>query len=139
MSSWLLTPVLGFFAGLLSQATKMWLKPLGSRYSTWRTRLQPDSLGLDVVLVIILFPIDMLLTVLIQLPSLIVMFVSSYYVTGDDLRTIIRGDHVWVVEDILRAGIWLVALGIGVVIGSRLIDRRTAVESQAEVVNKGQV
>jgi hypothetical protein len=119
MTSWILSPLLGFLAGVVSQGTKFWLRPLGARYSAWRKRTRVKALKWEVLLVLVLFPLDMLVFLLAQIPIIALMFISASVVTGDELRALTRGEHVWVLDDVLRAVLWLVFLFIGVVLVAR--------------------
>jgi hypothetical protein len=130
--SWILSPLLGFLAGVVSQGTKFWLRPLGARYSAWRKRIRVETLRWEVLLVLILFPLDMLVFLLAQIPILAIMFVSASVITGNELRALTRGKHVWVLDDIFRAVLWLVFLFIGVVLVARYQVTKEGEEAEIE-------
>lgn len=114
MPGWFYSLGTGFLFGVLASELRNRLKLVGSCAYSWTHKLKPERTSSSALLFYVLFVLDGLLFILMQLPLIALMFVSAYAVAGVDLRVLVKDPTLWDSPSVVRGVIWLAGMFAGI-------------------------
>ena len=114
MYGWIYSLGIGFLVGVTASELRNRLSQVGSCAYSWTDKLKPERTASSAILFYVLFVLDGILFILMQLPLIALMFVSSHAVAGVDLRVLVKNPALWDGQAITNGLVWLGGMIAGI-------------------------